>query len=127
MSKPVRNAAKAGLEKQPDNSGLVLCAIKAATVLGERDSVSRLLEQKSGTIRGDHRRQLDSEELCARMLARSGAKAEVQEAIPLLDHLLHAPYDSPWTHVPLMPALLRLAPDFDSLRGDPCFQKPGRQ
>lgn len=123
----VRDEVNAGLQKQPDNGRLALCAIDAAIALHERDSVLRLIEQRSGAIRGDRRHLLDGEELRARMLAKSGVKGAGDEAIPLLEHLLQVPYNSPWIHVPLTPALLRLDPDFDSLRGDPRFQKLCRQ
>jgi hypothetical protein len=123
----VRDEVNAGLQKQPGNGRLGLCAIEAAIALRERDSVLRLIEQRSGAIRGDQRHQLDGEELRARMLARFGAKAAGDEAIPLLEHLLQVPYNPRRTHVPLTPALLRLDPDFDSLRGDSRFQKLCRQ
>jgi TolB-like protein/cytochrome c-type biogenesis protein CcmH/NrfG len=123
----VRDEANAGLQKQPDNARLGLCAIEAAIALSERDSVLRLIEQRSGAIRGDQRRHLETEELRARMLAKSGIKGAGDEAIPLLELLLEEPYNSPWTHVPLTPALLRLDPDFDSLRGNARFQKLCRQ
>ena len=123
----VRDEVNARLQKQPDNGRLGLCAIDAAIALRERDSALRLIEQRSGAIRGDQRHLLDSEELRARMLAKSGVKGAGDEAIPLLEHLLQVPYNSPWTHVPLTPALLRLDPDFDSLRGDSRFQKLCKQ
>jgi TolB-like protein len=123
----VRDEVNAGLQKQPDNGRLALCAIEASIALHEHDSVLRLIEQRSGAIRGDRRHLLDSEELRARMLARSGTKDAESEAIPLLEHLLQVPYNPPRTHVPLTPALLRLDPDFDSLRADSRFQKLCRQ
>jgi hypothetical protein len=43
-------------------------------------------------------------------------------AIPILERLLRLSYSNPLT-----PALLRLHPDFDRLRGDPRFEKLASQ
>ncbi len=59
------------------------------------------------------------EEIKARALARFGQK---DEAIALLQHLLSISY-----YFPVTPALLRLDPDWDNLRGDPRFEKLAAQ
>ena len=48
---------------------------------------------------------------------------ENSRAISTLTHLLRTPYNSWFYMAPITPAVLRLDPFWDPLRGDPAFQK----
>jgi hypothetical protein len=58
----------------------------------------------------------EREEMLARIEAHFGDK---DNAIAALQHLLSIAYSQP----PVTPALLRIDPDWDNLRGDPRFEK----
>jgi serine/threonine-protein kinase len=48
---------------------------------------------------------------------------ENSRAISTLTQLLQTSFEGPYGPVPITPALLRLDPVWDPLRGDPAFQK----
>jgi len=111
----VRVAAEAALKEQPNNPYLLLCRATALAGLGDRAAALEGFDRCIALEAEDALEKGSIEENKARALARFGGN---DEAIALLQHLLSISYNSPVT-----PALLRLDPDWDNLRGDPRFQK----
>jgi serine/threonine protein kinase/Tfp pilus assembly protein PilF len=118
----VRNVLEQLRRKQPDNMYLAVYLSGAYSVTGQKDSA--LNEAKRAMM------------LCVRAkdpLFEPGAEenlaavqtifGENSRAISTLSRLLQIPYTS-WLYItPITPALLRLDPAWDPLRGDPAFQK----
>jgi len=108
---------------QPDNALIAERLSQAYAVIGEKHSALKLAERAIML----YPRAKDAvsgptyEENLAFIQTMFG---ENSRAISTLTHLLQTPYDSMWYRSPgITPALLRLDPIWDPLRGDPRFQK----
>ncbi|MEY2539264.1 MAG: hypothetical protein QOG67_3004 [Verrucomicrobiota bacterium] len=113
----VRESLEAALRQQPDNTTLIGALAQLHAALGDKSAALKQAElaMEKLPISRDAFVGPSLEEALARVLARVGEK---DRAIATLQHLLTVPYTNPIT-----PALLRLDPDWDNLRGDPRFEK----
>jgi tetratricopeptide (TPR) repeat protein len=107
---------------QPDNYGFAARLSQAYAVLGEKDLALQTAEQAVMILPSvkDAANGPDLEENLAFVETMVG---ENTRAIITLTQLLQTPYNSWFYMTPITPALLRLDPFWDALRGDPAFQK----
>src|SRR5882724_3739463 len=104
-------------QKDPDNPNFAQALSLIYAVLGQKDAAIKVAERAITLLPGG-KDAVDgprAEENLAFVEILVGDK---DAAIPRLEHLLQIPYNNCLT-----PALLRLNPQWDPLRGDPRFQK----
>jgi tetratricopeptide (TPR) repeat protein len=116
----VRDATQAILREQPDSVRSLSLLSSALAGLGERDAALQAIDKAISIQANDARAQPYYQETKARILAHFGDK---DGALAILSHLLQISYEGGLFGPPLTPALLRLDPDWDNLRGDPRFEK----
>jgi tetratricopeptide (TPR) repeat protein len=117
-----RNTLQPLCRNQPDNPPLAVLLSQAYAVLGEKDSALKEAERAIALLPSakDPVNGPASEESHAMIQTIFG---ENSRAISTLTRLLQTPYFSGVYRTPVTPALLRLDPIWDPLRGDPRFQK----
>ena len=114
-----RDTFAALVRAQAKNSQILGPFVYTLAALGQREDALHALDQLIALSSGDARTLATNGEISARVFARLGEK---KRAVASLERVLSKPCDGLFG-VPLTPAILRLDPDFDSLRGEPGFQK----
>jgi TolB-like protein/Flp pilus assembly protein TadD len=106
------------LRSQPNNADLLATLAWSETWLGDKSAALKHAQEAVVLMPASKEPRVGPsyEDTLARIQAQLGEK---DAAITALQHLLVTSYSSPV----VTPALLRLDPDWDNLRGDPRFQK----
>jgi TolB-like protein len=106
------------LRSQPNNADLLDALAWSETWLGDKSAALKHAQEAVALMPASKEPRVGPsyEDTLARIQAQLGEK---DAAITALQHLLVTSYTSPV----VTPALLRLDPDWDNLRGDPRFEK----
>jgi tetratricopeptide (TPR) repeat protein len=104
-------------QKDPDNSNFAEALSVIHAVLGQKDAAIKEAE-RAITLLPSGKDAVDGPTVEENLAFVEVIVGDKNRAIPRLQHLLQIPYANFLT-----PALLRLHPRWDPLRGDPAFQK----
>ena len=107
---------------QPDNYALTAQRSQAYAVLGEKDSALKEAQRAMMLLRPS-KDAADGPALEENLALIQTMFGENSRAISTLTQLLQTPYRGGLYGTPITPAILRLDPLWDNLRGDPAFQK----
>ena len=104
-------------QKDPDNPNFAQALSLIHAVLGEKDAAIKEAE-RAITLLPSAKDAVDGPKFEENLAVVEVLVGDKNGAIPRLQHLLQIPYTNFLT-----PAVLRLDPQWDPLRGDPAFQK----
>jgi serine/threonine protein kinase/Tfp pilus assembly protein PilF len=117
-----RNTLEGVRKTQSDHPAVLLSLAQANALMGEKDS-GRQAAQRAIMLFPVAKDALEKAGLQEQLALVQTSLGENSRAISTLAELLHTPYSSGGGRTPITPALLRLDPIWDPLRGDPAFQK----
>jgi len=118
-----RNALEPLDRDQPDNPGVVVSLSHAYATIGEKDLALKAAERAIMLVPRAKDR-VDGPGYEENLALIQTLVGENSRAISTLTQLLQTPYSGRYYQpAPITPALLRLDPIWDPLRGDPAFQK----
>ena len=118
-----RNTLEQLYRDQPDNVYIATTLSQAYAAMGEKDSALKVAE-RAVMLRPTVKERMEGPAFEENLAFIQMISGENSRAISTLTRLLHTPYQSRlYGPTPITPALLRLDPYWDTLRGDPAFQK----
>jgi eukaryotic-like serine/threonine-protein kinase len=118
-----RNTFESLKKDQPDNAFVAAALAVAYAVLDEKESALNEA-QRAITLSPSNKDKLSGPAFEENLALVEMIIGEKDRAIAILTRLLQTPYGG-WLYspTPITPALLRLDPMWDALRGDPAFQR----